>query len=78
MKLENLRIETLTLPDMGGQHVGLISRGVKVTHIPTGLTASCDTERSQIKNRDVAISRLEWGLVEIGVTDKESEDVKQD
>ena len=69
MRLENLKIETLAPPNLGGQHVGLISRGVIVTHIPTGLTASCNSERSQMRNKDVAIAMIEWGLAEVGFSD---------
>lgn len=64
---DDLAIATQHPVPLGGQHVGVIPRGVRVTHLPTGLTASCATERSQLKNRDVAISMIEWGLSEIGV-----------
>jgi peptide chain release factor 2 len=46
----------------GGQHVGSGPRGVKIVHIPTGMTAMCDTERSQHRNRSVAMHMIEGGL----------------
>jgi len=67
MKPEHLKIETLDPTPKGGQHVGIIPRGVKVTHIPTGLFASCSVERSQMRNRDVCLEMIEYGLAEIGV-----------
>jgi protein subunit release factor A len=47
----------------GGQHVGSAPAGVRVLHEPTGLVAECGYERSQLKNREVAFSMIEWGLV---------------
>lgn len=46
----------------GGQTVGMPTVAVKVTHIPTGLTASCDSERSQTKNKHIAMLMIERGL----------------
>ena len=39
------------------------------THIPSGLTASCECERSQMRNRNIALSMLEWGMAELGITE---------
>jgi peptide chain release factor 2 len=64
---KNILIETVTQSKRGGQHTGDVSCGVKVTHIPTGLKAFCDSERSQMRNRDVCIAMLEYGMAEIGV-----------
>lgn len=60
IKSEDLRIETLRDPP-GGQHAG-VRTGVKITHLPTGLTAICDTDRSQFRNRQVAMDMLLGGL----------------
>ena len=70
MNPKNLKIEAMHKTPVGGQQVGVTSTGVQVTHIPTGLAASCDYHRSQLKNREAAMGMLEWGLVELGVTDK--------
>jgi len=69
MKPEHLKIEMIDRHPKGGQHCGVVPPGVKVTHLPTRLTASCDCERSQMKNRNIAISMIEWGLSELGITD---------
>ena len=50
----------------GGQTVGHTTAGVWVRHKPTGLYAECNTERSQHKNRTIAMSMVEYGLVEMG------------
>jgi len=65
----NLKIETVSHTPKGGQHCGAMPLGVKVTHIPTGLTASCECERSQMRNRNVALAMLEYGMAELKVAD---------
>lgn len=65
MNLEDLKIEPFPLRKTGGQHVGIISTGVQVTHVPSELVAICTVERSQIKNKDVAIAMIEVGLEKI-------------
>lgn len=47
----------------GGQHVGAVNYPVRVTHEPTGLVAECGYQRSQHKNKETAMSMIEWGLV---------------
>jgi protein subunit release factor A len=64
-KPEDLRIEAISRPPKGGQQSGAMPRGVKVTHMPTGLTASCESEMSQMRNRIIALSMIEWGLAEL-------------
>ena len=51
--------------DRGGQHTGCEPQLVKVLHIPTGIYAVCGTERSQLKNREIAIAMVECGLEKI-------------
>jgi len=46
----------------GGQHVGIVSSSIQVTHIPTELTVICSHERSQIKNKKFALQMIEYGL----------------
>jgi peptide chain release factor 2 len=61
-----LKIESMDSTPKGWQHVGVISSGATVTHTPTGLKASCNTERSQFKNRKIAMAMIEYGLAEMG------------
>src|SRR3546814_10477901 len=44
---------------IGGQHVGTGPSGVKIVHLPSGIEAYCITERSQHKNREIALSMIE-------------------
>lgn len=69
MKDADLTIEPYPPRNIGGQHVGLGSTGVKVTHTPTNLQVMVNLERSQSKNKRVALSMIEWGLIEIGWKD---------
>jgi len=52
---------------IGGQTCGMPHPlAVTITHIPTGLMASCWSERSQLKNKNVALNMIEYGLSELG------------
>lgn len=62
----DLIIETVPVRPKGGQQVGIIPSRVQVTHKPTGIIASCGTERSQMKNKKIALDMIEYGLAEIG------------
>lgn len=57
-----LLIEVISASGRGGQHVGVEPTSVSVTHVPTGLKAICGTERSQLKNKQIAIAMLEVGM----------------
>lgn len=62
---DDLRIETFRPMLPGGQHVGTHG-GVKITHLPTGLVAMCDADRSQFRNRQIAMDMLLGGLTSPG------------
>ncbi len=69
MKAAYLRIETVNPRPPGGQHVMPTTSKVMVTHLPTGLTATCGCDRSQKRNRDAALAMIERGLTVLGWTE---------
>ncbi|WP_147056631.1 peptide chain release factor 2 [Sporosarcina luteola] len=72
LKMEDVKIDTYRSSGAGGQHVNTTDSAVRMTHIPTGAIVTCQTERSQIKNRERAINLLKAKIYQIKVEEEEA------
>ncbi|KAA9018033.1 peptide chain release factor 2 [Niallia endozanthoxylica] len=73
IRTEDLKVDTYRASGAGGQHINKTESAIRITHLPTNIVVTCQSERSQIKNREAAMKMLKSKLYQLEIEKKEEQ-----
>ena len=71
INMDEVRVDTYRSSGAGGQHVNKTDSAIRLTHLPTNIVVTCQNERSQLQNREMAFKILKSKLVQLKIEERE-------